>query len=95
MEDFYSDEKIRKQVLSWCEKNLFIDVKDYIPRKRISTIEGKKNIDIFFSLSITTWMLIINEKINDIDFSIRPKDSKENTMRNLMFFLLSLKNSLT
>ena len=95
MEDFYSDEKLRKQVLIWCEKNLFIDANDYVPRKKIKTIDGKKNIDVFFNLSVTTWMLIINDKINDIDFSIRPNDSKENTMRNLMFFLLNMKKSLT
>ena len=95
MEDFYSNEDLRKQVLKWCEKNIFIDASDYIPRNKMKNVEGKKSIDVFFSLSITTWMLIINDKINDIDFSIRPDDNKEDCMRNLMFFLLSMKNSLT
>jgi hypothetical protein len=94
MEDFFNEQKLRKEVLNWCDKNLFLDAYDYVPKNKHKFFEGKKKIDIFLSLSITTWMLIINDKINENGFSIRPNHSSEDSMRNIMFFLLNLQKSL-
>ena len=65
MEDFFNEQKLRKEVLNWCDKNLFLDAYDYVPKNKHKFFEVKQKIDIFLSLSITTWMLIINDKIKE------------------------------
>jgi hypothetical protein len=37
-------------------------------------------------------MLIINNKINEEDFPLLKKESKENAMRSIMLFILKLSN---
>ena len=93
MNDLLDDKETYKKTLKWCEDNLFIDARDYISRKSIVNYSKKSNLEVFLSLSITTWMLIINNKINEEEFIILKKESKENVMRFIMFFLLKLNDS--
>ena len=79
-------------MLAWCENNLFEDSRDYISRRSVADYNNKSNLEVFLSLSITTWMLIINNKINEEDFPLLKKESKENAMRSIMLFILKLSN---
>jgi hypothetical protein len=92
MKDFFNNKKDHQQMLAWCENNLFEDSRDYISRRSVADYNNKSNLEVFLSLSITTWMLIINNKINEEDFPLLKKESKENAMRSIMLFILKLSN---
>jgi hypothetical protein len=92
MKDFFENKKDHQQMLKWCEDNLFKDSRDYISRRFVDDYNNKSNLEVFLSLSITTWMLIINNKINEEDFLLLKKESKENAMRSIMLFILKLSN---
>ena len=92
MKDFFENKKDYKEMLKWCEDNLFEDSRDYISRRSIIDYDSKSNLEVFLSLSVTTWMLIINQKIKDEDFPLLKKEGKENTMRSIMLFILKLSN---
>ena len=79
-------------MLTWCENNLFKDSRDYISRRSVVDYDNKSNLEVFLSLSVTTWMLIINDKINEEDFPLLKKEGKENAMRSIMLFILKLSN---
>lgn len=93
MKDLSENKETYKKTLKWCEENLFIDARDYISRRSNIDYSKKTNLEVFLSLSVTTWMLIVNNKINEQDFIILKKESKENVMRSIMLFLLKLNDS--
>lgn len=88
MKDFFENKNDNKKMLEWCQKNLFKDARDYISRRSVVDYSEKSDLDIFLSLSITTWMLIVNEKINEEDLPLLKKEGKEESMRSIMLFLL-------
>ena len=90
MKDFFENKTDKKDMLKWCEENLFVDARDYISKRSIVDYNKKSNLEIFLSLSITTWMLIINQKINEEDFTLLKKEGKESSMRSIMLYLLKL-----
>jgi hypothetical protein len=92
MKDFFENKKDHQQMLTWCENNLFKDSRDYISRRSVVDYDNKSNLEVFLSLSVTTWMLIINDKINEEDFPLLKKEGKENAMRSIMLFILKLSN---
>jgi hypothetical protein len=94
MKDFFENKKDNKEMLEWCEKNIFNDARDYISRRSVVDYTKKSNSEVFLSLSITTWILIINNKINEEDFPLFKREGKEEAMRSIIFFLLKLNEQL-
>lgn len=90
MKDFFENKKDNKQMLEWCEENLFNDARDYLSKKTIDSYASKSNLEVFLSLSITTWILIINQKIKEEDKFFIIKNGKEKAMRSIILFLLKL-----
>lgn len=90
MKDFFENNKDSKEMLKWCEDNLFIDARDYISKRSTIDYSEKTNLEVFLSLSITTWILIVNQKIKEDDFPLLKREGKENAMRSIILFLLKL-----
>lgn len=90
MKDFFENKTDNKNMLKWCEENLFIDARDYISKRSIIDYTKKSNLEVFLSLSINTWMLIINEKINEEEFPLLKREGKENAIKSIMLYLLKL-----
>jgi hypothetical protein len=88
MKDFFENKNDNKKMLEWCQNNLFCDARDYISRRSVVDYSEKSDLDVFLSLSITTWMLIVNEKINEEDLPLLKKEGKEESIRSIMLFLL-------
>lgn len=95
MKDFSENKNDSKKILEWCENNLFIDARDYISKRSVIDYSKKTNLEVFLSLSITTWILIINDKIKENDFPLLKKEGKENAMRSIILFLLKLNQKET
>jgi len=90
MKDFFENKEDYKKILTWCEENLFNEARDYLSKKTIDSYSKKTNLEVFLSLSITTWTLMINQKIQEEDTHFIIKNGKENAMRSIMLFLLKL-----
>jgi hypothetical protein len=88
MKDFFENKNDNKKMLEWCEENIFIDARDYISKRSVIDYSKKTNLEVFLSLQVTTWMLIVNNKINEEDFPLLKKEGKEEAMRSIMLFLL-------
>lgn len=90
MKDFFENKNDYGKMLTWCEDNLFTDARDYISKRSVIDYNNKTNLEVFLSLSITTWILIVNQKIKEDDFPLLKKEGKEKAMRSIILFLLKL-----